>query len=355
MRASRLISVLLLLQSRETMTAAELARELEVSPRTIARDVMALSAAGVPVYADRGRRGGYRLVGGYRTRLTGLNRPEAEALFLSGLTGPIHDMGLADAVSAARLKVLAALPPGLRDASARAGQRFHLDAPGWFAEAEPPPLLAALARAVWRDEVVALRYRRGREVTRLVRPYGLVLKNGVWYLVAHVPETPSGGPEGPSHVSEGPARDPGSPEAVTPDRCRTYRVDRVVEVAPTGGHFARDDAFDLLAFWTAGLSEFLASLLTDEITVRLTPLGLRALPGAVAPPAGRLALDAAGEPDELGRVVTRLPVESLEVAYGVLLRLGPEAEVLDPPALRARIAEAARRTAALYGPAGERP
>ncbi|MEU9887143.1 YafY family protein [Sphaerisporangium sp. NPDC051011] len=345
MRASRLISVLLLLQSRETMTAAELARELEVSPRTIARDVMALSAAGVPVYADRGRRGGYRLIGGYRTRLTGLSRPEAEALFLSGLTGPVQDMGLADAVSAARLKVLAALPPDLRDASARAGQRFHLDAPGWFTEAEPPPLLAALARAVWRDEVVELRYRRGREVTRVVRPYGLVLKNGVWYLVAHVPESPSGGP----------ASLPGSPEGVTADRCRTYRADRVAAVTPTGEHFARDDAFDLLAFWTAGVSDFLASLLTDHVTVRLTPLGIRALPNAVAPPAGRIALDAAGEPDELGRVVTRLPVESLEVAYGMLLRLGPEAEVLDPPGLRAQVAEAARRMAALYGPGAERP
>ncbi|WP_214409894.1 helix-turn-helix transcriptional regulator [Sphaerisporangium fuscum] len=319
MRASRLISLVLLLQSRETMTAAELARELEVSERTVTRDVMALSAAGVPVYAERGRGGGYRLIGGYRTRLTGLSRDEAEALFLSGLTGPIKDMGLTDAGSAARLKVLAALPPGLRDASARAGQRFHLDAPGWFAEADPPPLLAGLAAAVWRDQVVELRYRRDREVRRTARPYGLVLKNGVWYLVAQV---------GEDH--------------------RTYRVDRMVSVTPTGEEFTRDEGFDLVGYWARGVEGFVTSLLSEEITVRLSPWGVRLLRTAVEPPAVRRALAAAGEPDERGWVVTRLPVESLEVAYTVVLRLGPEAEVLDPPSLRALLTEAAERMLALY-------
>ncbi|MFC7642947.1 helix-turn-helix transcriptional regulator [Streptosporangium lutulentum] len=109
-----------------------------MSERTIYRDVLELSAAGIPVYAEQGRTGGYRLVGGYRTRLTGLSRAEAEALFLSGLPGPAEEMGLADAVAAARLKVLAALPPALRDAPAQAGWRFHLDVPGWFANADPP-------------------------------------------------------------------------------------------------------------------------------------------------------------------------------------------------------------------------
>lgn len=314
--------MVLLLQSRETMTAGELARELEVSERTVYRDMEALSAAGVPVYAEQGRRGGYRLVGGYRTRLTGLTREEAEALFLSGLPGPADDMGRGDAVAAAELKVLAALPPSLRDAPARAGQRFHLDAPGWFGESGPPPLLRELARAVWEDESVELRYRRGdTEIARTAEPYGLVLKNGTWYLVARVG-----------------------------DGMRTYRVDRVTAVRPTGVMFDRDDDFDLAAHWREQAEAFVRSILRERITVRLSPAGMRILRYAVEPYAARRAVEDAGEPDGKGWVVTTLPVESTRVAAAELMRLGPEVEILEPPELRARVAEAAARLADLYTP-----
>ncbi|GAB3144537.1 WYL domain-containing protein [Micromonospora sonneratiae] len=320
MRAARLISLVLLLQARETMTATELARELEVSERTVYRDVLALSAAGVPVYADRGRAGGYRLLGGYRTRLTGLSRAEADALFLSGLPGPAGDMGLAGSVAAAQLKVLAALPPGLRDASARAGQRFHLDVPGWFRNADPPPALSDLAEAVWQDRTVRLDYRRGdRSVTRTVEPYGLVLKGGVWYLVGRV---------GDDH--------------------RTYRVDRVLTVTPEEATFVRDETFDLAGFWADRAADFLRSMLADQITVRLSPAGMRALRVVAEPPAVAEAEAAAGEPDGQGWVTTRLPVESIDVAYHEMLRLGPEVEVLDPAELRDRMASAARRLTGLY-------
>ncbi|MGA5310689.1 helix-turn-helix transcriptional regulator [Micromonospora taraxaci] len=321
MRASRLISLLLLLQARGSMTAGELARELEVSERTVYRDVLALSAAGVPVYADRGRDGGYRLLGGYRTRLTGLTRDEAEALFLSGLPGPAGDMGLADAVAAAELKVLAALPPALRDAPARAGQRFHLDVPGWFRETPPPPWLTDLARAVWRDRVVELRYRRGdREVTRRVQPYGLVLKSGAWYLVGRVD-----------------------------DDTRTYRVDRVTGVEVAEESFARDEGFDLAGHWREQAGSFLRTMLRAEATVRLSPAGLRRLRHLVdAPFVYDEVVAAAGEPDGQGWVVARLPVESVGVAYHQLLGLGPEVEVLDPPELRRLFTDAADRFRALY-------
>ncbi|KLI98970.1 YafY family protein, partial [Streptomyces sp. KE1] len=155
MRAARLIRMVLLLQSRPRMTAAELAGELEVSERTVARDAEALSEAGIPVYAERGRAGGYALVGGYRTGLTGLAPEEAQALFLSGVPGALREMGLGEAASAARLKVSAALAPPVREASRAVGGRFHLDAPAWYTRPEAPELLAPLAEAVWDDRRVA--------------------------------------------------------------------------------------------------------------------------------------------------------------------------------------------------------
>ncbi|MEV0204945.1 YafY family protein [Streptomyces sp. NPDC050788] len=323
MRAARLIKMVLLLQSRPSMTAAELARELEVSERTVTRDAQALSEAGVPVYADRGRAGGYRLIGGYRTRLTGLARGEAEALFLSGVPGALREMGLEDAASAARLKVSAALLPSLRDASRTAAQRFHLDAPNWFTEPKAPELLPAVADAVWDDRRISARYRsRQAEVERELEPYGLVLKAGVWYLCARVPE-------------------PGS--------YRVYRIDRFTAVEAGEERFERDEEFDLPAFWDEQAERFARSILRAEVVVRLSQAGARALPYAVDPVAAREALAAADAPDEEGRLTLTLPVESEEVAHAQLAGLGPEVEVLEPGSLRTRFAEDARRLARLYG------
>jgi predicted DNA-binding transcriptional regulator YafY len=182
-RASRLVSLLLLLQARGGMTAAELARELEVSVRTIHRDVEALGAAGVPIFAERGPHGGIRLVDGYRTRLTGMTTEEADALFLSGLPGPAAELGLGTVVTAARLKVLAALPTELRGRASRLLERFHLDAAGWFRAGEAVPHLAAIAQCVWDGRRLEMDYDRGdRTVTRTLDPLGLVLRraSGTW-------------------------------------------------------------------------------------------------------------------------------------------------------------------------------
>src|SRR5437870_3876306 len=185
MRASRLVSVLLLLQSRGGQTAAELARELEVSVRTIHRDVDALSASGVPIYAERGPHGGIRLVEGYRTRLTGMTAEEAEALFLSGLPGPAAELGLGTAVAAAQLKVTAALPTELRSRASRLVERFHLDAGAWFSGNEPVPHLATVSEAVWASRRLEIAYRRDDgAVSRVLEPLGIVLKAGIWYLIA---------------------------------------------------------------------------------------------------------------------------------------------------------------------------
>ncbi|MET9590108.1 YafY family protein [Streptomyces sp. NPDC006516] len=320
MRAARLIKMVLLLQSRPVMTAAELARELEVSERTVTRDAQALSEAGVPVYADRGRTGGYRLVGGYRTRLTGLARHEAEALFLSGLPSALREMGLDDAASAARLKVSAALLPSLRDASDTAAQRFHLDAPGWYQEPVTPELLPAVAEAVWDDRTVRARYRRpSGEVERELSPYGLVLKAGVWYLCARAG-----------------------------DDFRVYRIDRFTAVAVSEERFVRDEDFDLPRFWTERAAQFARSILRGEVTVRLSEAGWRQLPHAVDRAAADEVLAGAAAPDRDGRRTVVLPVESEEVAYAQLLALGPEVEVLAPASLRERFAGTAERLRDLY-------
>ncbi|WP_418956665.1 helix-turn-helix transcriptional regulator [Streptomyces tritici] len=319
MRAARLIKMVLLLQSKPSMTAAELAAELEVSERTVTRDALALSEAGVPVYADRGRAGGYRLVGGYRTRLTGLARDEAEALFLSGLPGALRDMGLEDAASTARLKLAAALSPALKDAPSSAAQRFHLDAPGWYQEPRTPELLAPIAEAVWDDRPVTARYRRpDNEVTRDLEPYGLVLKAGVWYVCARAGAS-----------------------------WRTYRVDRFTHVELGAGRFARDPDFDLPAFWAERAEEFARSLLRTEVVLRLTEQGARRLPYVTDRAAAEEAL-ATAERNADGRLTATLRVENEDVAYGQLLTLGPEAEILTPQSLRSRFSEAARALSNLY-------
>ncbi|SNX57917.1 transcriptional regulator [Streptomyces sp. TLI_55] len=324
MRAARLIKMVLLLQSRPSMTAAELAEELEVSERTVTRDAQALSEAGVPVYAERGRAGGYRLIGGYRTRLTGLHRGEAEALFLSGLPGALREMGLEDAASAARLKVSAALLPSLRDASRSAAQRFHLDAPTWWSEPKTPELLPAVADAVWDDRRVLARYRKGEaEVERELEPYGLVLKAGVWYLCARVPEA-SGA-------------------------FRVYRIDRFTAVEPAGDRFDRDEDFDLPGFWEERAAQFARAILRAEVVVRLSPDGVRVLPHVLDRLSVREALARAAAPDAEGWVTVTVPVESEEVAHSQLAGLGPEVEVLAPERLRARFAADALRLGRLYG------
>ena len=187
MRASRLVSILLLLQARGRLTAAELAEELEVSERTMYRDLFELGAAGVPVYGERGKGGGYRLLDGYRTNLTGLTAEEAGALLMSGAPGPAAELGLGSLLAATRLKLLAAVPEALRETATRAEERFYLDPGGWAHDrARDDRHLRTVARAVWDDRRLEIGYRRpdGQAARRMLDPLGLVHKTGVWYLVA---------------------------------------------------------------------------------------------------------------------------------------------------------------------------
>ena len=167
MRASRVLSILLRLQAHGRATAAELAEALEVSERTIFRDIDELAAAGVPVIADRGRAGGFKLADGFRTQLTGLTAGEAETVFLAGLPGPAAELGLADLMAMARLKLMAAIPAGAE--AGRIAARFHLDATGWFHAPDSVALLPLIARAVWDARYLEMSYGESQAPRRAAR------------------------------------------------------------------------------------------------------------------------------------------------------------------------------------------
>ena len=307
MRASRLVQLLLLLQSRGRITAAVLAEELEVSERTIHRDVDALSAAGVPIYAERGPHGGIQLVDGYRTRLTGLTGDEAEALFLSGLPGPAAELGLGTVVAAARLKVLASLPTELRARASRLVERFHLDAAGWFQAGEKVPHLAALAEAVWEARRMRIRYRRGDSaVERIIDPLGLVLKAGIWYVVA-----------------------------LTDGDVRTYRARRILDAEPTGESFDRPAAFDLASHWSESIAAYERGTPRVSVTVRVDPDALGVLADVVGERALRRA-ERLEDADPDGWYRLRIDVDWPEEVPGRLLAVGGALEILDPPEIRER-------------------
>ncbi|WP_405495965.1 helix-turn-helix transcriptional regulator [Streptomyces sp. NBC_00096] len=341
MRADRLLSLLLLLQNRGRMTAPELAAELEVSVRTVYRDIDALGASGVPVRADRGPTGGFRLMDGYRTRLTGLTDAQAGSLFLAGAPGPAQELGFGADLAAAQLKLQAALPAELAGRARRIQQRFHLDAPAWFREADPVPHLARIAQAVWDQRILRVHYSRWNgPVQRELWPLGLVLKGGIWYLVARAAEEAAAQAAAVDAVRR-PA------EAAAGDTVRTYRVGRFTGVDGLTERFERPDGFELAAYWQESAGRLEAAVRRRTATVRLSPRARRLLPmyfGA----AGVRALADAGPPGPDGWAHTELAVESGSVAVGDLLRLGAEAEVLGPPDLRRDLAEAVAELARRY-------
>ncbi|WP_436772614.1 helix-turn-helix transcriptional regulator [Yinghuangia sp. YIM S09857] len=334
MRASRLLSVLLTLQTRGHVTAQELADELEVSVRTVYRDIESLSAAGIPVYAERGPAGGYRLLDGFRTRINGLTADEADSLMLAGLPGPAAELGLGAVVASAQLKVRAGLAPELRERAARTGERFHLDTVGWYTEAERSPHLADAANAVWHGRRIRITYRRwgGAVAPRVLDPYGLVLKAGVWYLVAR-------------HAGD---------EGGQPRKDRTYRVGRILELTVLNEEFERDPGFSLSGYWTTWSEDFERNLYQVPAVVRLSPRARAAVAGLFGPRRERVVAETAGAPDAEGWVKAVLPLETLRFGALELLRFGPEVEVLGPPELRADVEAAARAVLAMYA-AGGRP
>ncbi len=322
MRASRLVSIILMLQARGQMTAGQLANELEVSVRTIYRDVGSLQAAGIPLYGDAGPAGGYQLVAGYRTRLTGMTPAEAEALALAGMPGPAADLGLGGVLAAAQLKLDAALPADLRARAALVRERFHLDAPGWYYDGDSVPHLSTVADTVWKQQRIEVRYRRWRaptDVTRRLDPHGIVLKAGRWYLVAR------------DHRG-----------------IRTYRVNQILHLAVLAEHFERAEDFDLAEYWAAGITEFRAGLHQGKATIRLSPGGRDRAAELYNAETIRALHATASPPDQDGWVRAVVPIESTENAQSEFLRLGADVEIIEPTELRARISNVARGLAAIY-------
>ena len=316
MRADRLLMILLLLQAKGRMTARELAGRLEVTERTVYRDMEALSAAGVPVVSERGRGGGWALLEGYRTRLTGLTGSEAQTLFLGQPEHLLADLGMRNAAEGALLKLLAALPEPVQDAAASMRDRIHIDAAGWQRQHEDVDALPAIQDALWQGRRLRFLYSRGRDepVERIADPLGLVAKGSVWYLVAGVDEEP-----------------------------RTYRVSRIAAAEVLDAPAFRPPDFDLAAYWAQSTADFVANLPHYIVTLRAKADALDILRYWRF-----VRVLGEAEPDADGWIEARVDFDVEEQAMVYLLGLGPRVAVVDPPGLRDRIVAEAHALIAFY-------
>jgi predicted DNA-binding transcriptional regulator YafY len=312
MRSSRLLSILILLQLRGQLTAEYLAEEFEVSVRTIYRDIDALSAAGIPIYGDRGPGGGFQLIDGYRTKLTGLDPDETEAMLLIGLPGAAQAMGLGNAATRARNKLLIALPGAGSDEASRIAGRFHIDSTDWYRAARPTPFLAQVARAVLDRHLLAMTYHSWTtQRDWAVEPYGIVLKAGNWYLVAN------------GH-----------------GKMRNFNVADILAIDVLPDQFIPSPEFDLATWWAESARSFEKRLRPGTAILRASPTGLQRLrllgtyaDGAVAK---------AESVDDDGWRIVKLPLETIESAAPTLLGIGPEIDIIAPAALRTEIAKLAK-------------
>jgi len=320
MRASRLLSIQMLLETRGRMSAQALADELEVSVRTLYRDIDQLAAAGVPVYAERGRAGGFQLLEGWKTSLTGFTAAEAQAVFMTGLAGPAAQLGLGQEVADAQLKLVAALPPQQRSDAQRIQTRFHLDPVDWYRNVEAVPHLSAVAAAVWDERQLTIRYNSWeRTVNRTVHPLGLVLKAGAWYLIAAVDGKP-----------------------------RTYRISSILELRTLDARATRPAKFDLARYWTETLQRFETELYKGKATVLASPRGLKQLSKLGSAVATAIASSPLKKRKD-GRVRVVIPYESVEDTTPLLLPLAPDVEVVEPEALKCALVQRLRDIGKCYG------
>ena len=311
MKAHRLVAILLLLQRHGKRTASQLAEHLEVSERTILRDITSLGMAGVPVYADQGPHGGFRLAEGYRVDLTGMRSPELRTLFLRGMDEVLADLGWDRDAGSARTKLFSAMPKDQQPAIDEVAQRFYIDETRWFVSKSSTPFLRSLQDAIWANVRIRLAYQKpGEEASmRIVMPYALVSKAGVWYLVA----------EGDSGM-------------------RVYRTNRVADVEILDDHFQRPESFNLEHFWRTWTRKFESSLPTYQVLLWVEADAYETFVQKTSFP---IEPDPSHAPDGYGAV--RVTFETMDIAANHVLSYNFKVFVVEPPELRTLVVERARQ------------
>jgi predicted DNA-binding transcriptional regulator YafY len=320
MRADRLISIILLLQTRGNFSARQLAEELEVSERTIYRDIEALSQAGIPVYTIRGPGGGVFLIENYRTSLTGLTNEQLQALFMLNIPQPLIQLGAGEALKTALLKLTASLPATRTKEEEHARQRFYLDWESEPAGDYPVPYLEIIRQGVWQDRCIHLKYKPHfwAVVDQVVEPLGLIAKGNAWHLVC-----------------------------MHGDHLRALRIDSVFEAQLLEEHFTHPEDFNLAEFWHTWQTGAEASRPSYPVKVRVAPPLAENLPRIMGDATQCAVQDTAVE-DVTGWTTYKLNFISLEAARNRLITFGGAIEVLEPEALRLSIADYARQTMSIY-------
>jgi predicted DNA-binding transcriptional regulator YafY len=323
MRAERLLSILMALQRGQSLTAGELAQRLDVSVRTIFRDVDALSAMGVPVYTEAGRGGGIRLVEGYTSDLTGLSPGEAEALALVGSPASLSTVRELGLTARSALDKLAAAVPSMHQLRAQhARSRLLFDTKPWFRSLDTSPFMEDLRSAVWKDQCVDIAYRRSDGELRdyHVEPYALVVKVDTWYLIGRVKR-----------------------------EMRVFRLSRLQTTTATTEGFARDAGFDLQKFWKGWCERFERNPPNNyTVELRISARGRRRLLehfGAWF----RQRLEPLGERFR-GRKLVSLDLEREDMALRILFDLGDDAEIVSPRTLRRKLRAKAARIVSATAP-----
>ena len=314
MRADRLLSILLLLQRQPGMKTREIAKELEVSERSVLRDMDALSAAGIPVYAKRGATGGWYLAEGYRSALNGLSIEEMMALLMLSSSRAVEDLGKSRAFERAIWKLLSALPMSYRSEAEQVREKIHVDGAGWYERKETTPYLPVVQEAVWAERKLRIEYKKDEGTAeRVVNPLGLVVKGAIWYLVAGVDED-----------------------------IRTYRVSRIVRAQMTEETFRRPPTFRLAEHWEQSMRKFKAALPSYSAVIRATAVAMQRLESE------RYVRILRIHSQDDDRTTAEADFETLDTACSVLLGCGPDVTVLEPAELRELIVSRARDILAQY-------